>query len=91
MEAAADHHAGHGDLNGCAAVPAETSLAVPVLPRGSFLGPVLAVAKTRRQVLVPERARMATHPPCSYLLSTHEVLTCISSGNEAVTRRLPAP
>lgn len=63
MEVAADHHAGHGDLNGRVAVPAETSLTVPVLPRGSFLGPVLFVAKTRRQELLSEGTRMATDPP----------------------------
>lgn len=70
VEAAADHHAGDGGLNWCAAVPVETSLAVPVLPRGSFLSPVLCVAKTRRQELLPEGARMATGCPCPCLVST---------------------
>lgn len=48
VEAAADHHAGDRGLNWCAAVPAETSLAVPVLPRGSFLSPVLCVSKDKK-------------------------------------------
>lgn len=86
VEVAADHHAGHGDLNGHAAVPAEASLTVPVLPRGSFLGSVLCVAKTRRQELLPEGVRMATDPPCPYLVSTHGVLTRTSSGNKAVRK-----
>lgn len=91
VQAAADHHAGHGDLNGCAAVPAETSLTVPVLPRGSFLGPVLCGAKTRRQELLSEGMRMATDPPCPYIVSRQEVLTCTPGGNEAVRKRLSAP
>lgn len=69
VKAAADHHAGDGELSWCAAVPVETSLAVPVLPRGSFLSPVLCVAKTRRQELLLEGAGMATDPPCPCLVS----------------------
>lgn len=41
VKAAADHHAGDRGLDGCAAVPTEAPLTVPVLPRGSFRSPVL--------------------------------------------------
>lgn len=47
VKAAADHHAGDGGLDRCAAVPAEAFLTVPVLPGGSFLSSVLDVEKTR--------------------------------------------
>lgn len=40
VKAAADHHAGDRGLDGCAAVPTEAPLTVPVLPRGSFRSPV---------------------------------------------------
>lgn len=85
VKAAADHHAGDRGLDGCAAVPTEAPLTVPVLPRGSFWSPVLCVAKARIAELMPEGTGrdVDCHCPCPYpcLVSTSQILTYASGKN----------
>lgn len=83
MKAAADHHAGDRGLDGCAAVPTEALLTVPVLPRGGFRSPVLCEAKARIAELMPEGTGRDTNRqcPCPCLVSTSQVLTYTSGRN----------
>lgn len=83
VKMAADHHAGDRGLNGCAAVPTETPLTVPVLPGGSFWNPVLCVEKATIAELMPEETgRETDHQcPCPCPVSTSQTLAYTSGMN----------
>lgn len=81
VKVAADHHAGDRGLNGCAAVPTEAPLAVPVLPGGSFQSPVLCVEKARIAELIPEGTGRETDHQCPCPVSTSQMFTYTSGRN----------